>query len=57
MTTEEIIQLIKYEEIDIDDAINDVTSHYIADAYESMVEAFYYGYNQAIAEILKKITP
>jgi hypothetical protein len=49
-------ELVDSLRVDADD--NDVTDHFIADdVYESKVEAFFYGYEQALDEIIKSITP
>lgn len=45
------------EALRTDPEANDVTDHFIADdAYESKVEAFFYGHNQALDTVLAKLT-
>jgi len=51
-----IIETIMSEKKDIDIALNDPTADYIAeDAYDTKHEAFLYGYNQALTDIIKII--
>lgn len=49
---ERVREWAKLNEFDVEKAVNDPTSDFIAhDAYESKVEAFYEGYNQALKEL------
>ena len=49
-----ILEIVSGEKKDIDVALNDPTADYIAeDSYDTKHEAFLYGYNQAVTDIIK----
>ena len=53
-----IVGWVAEKEIDAEEEANDPTNDFIAhDAYESKSEAFYYGFNQAVKEIVEYLSP
>lgn len=52
-----VVKWAYMNKFDVDEAVNDPTNDFIAeDAYESKVEAFYEGYNQALKELTAHYT-